>query len=128
MGGRTEMDQGRFRALLERERAQLEDLREGLSDATQAVDTQTAADPGAGGHIADAGSEMFERSRDLSIVEDLEAQLVEVSHAMHRIAQGTFGRCEACGREIGVERLEARPMARFCIEDQREAEREAHLR
>lgn len=121
------MDQGRYRALLQRERTRLEDLREGLSDATQAVDTQTAADPGAGGHIADAGSETFERSRDLSIVEDLEAQLVEVAHAMQRIAHGTYGRCEACGGEIGFERLEARPSARFCLDDQREAEREAHL-
>jgi DnaK suppressor protein len=71
---------------------------------------------------------MFERSRDLSIVEDLEAQLTEVDHAIHRIEQGTFGRCEACGREIGTERLRARPAARFCLDDQREAEREAHLR
>lgn len=121
------MDQGRYRTLLERERARLEDLRDGLSDATQAIDTQTAADPGAGGHIADAGSEMFERSRDLSIVEDLEAQLVEVAHAMHRIAHGTYGRCEACGGAIGSDRLEARPSARFCLDDQRAAEREAHL-
>jgi DnaK suppressor protein len=122
------MDERRFRALLEDERARLRGLREGLTEATQPVEQETAADPAAGGHLADAGSEMFERSRDLSIVEDLEAQLTEVDHAIHRIEQGTFGRCEACGREIGTERLRARPAARFCLDDQREAEREAHLR
>jgi RNA polymerase-binding transcription factor DksA len=121
------VDEARFRTLLEDERMRLEGLRDGLSEATQTVERETAADPGAGGHLADAGSEMFERSRDLSIVEDIEAGLVEVSHAMERIERGTYGRCEACGREIGGERLEARPAARFCLDDQREAEREAHL-
>jgi RNA polymerase-binding transcription factor DksA len=122
------MDERGIRALLEEERTRLQRLREGLSEATQPVEPETAADPGAGGHLADVGSEMFERSRDLSIVEDLEAQLVEIDHAVSRIEHGTYGRCEACGREIDVERLQARPATRFCLEDQREAEREAHLR
>lgn len=122
------MNEGRYRALLEDERTRLQGLREGLSEATQPIEHETAADQSAGGHLADVGSEMFERSRDLSIVEDLEAQLIEVGHAMDRLEQGTYGRCEACGRQIDPERLRARPWARFCLDDQREAEREAHLR
>jgi RNA polymerase-binding transcription factor DksA len=122
------MDERLIRGLLEDERTRLQSLREGLSEAAQPVEPETAADPAAGGHLADAGSEMFERSRDLSIVEDLEGQLVEVDHAVSRIEHGTYGRCEACGREIDAERLRARPAARFCLEDQRQAEREAHLR
>jgi DnaK suppressor protein len=122
------MDEGRIRALLEDERTRLEGLREALSEATQPVEAETAADPAAGGHLADAGSEMFERSRDLSIVEDVEGQLAEVNHAVSRIEHGTYGRCEACGRQIDEERLEARPATRFCLDDQRQAEREAHLR
>lgn len=121
------MDERRYRIVLSEERTRLEGLRDGLSEATQPVEHETGVDPGAGGHLADAGSEMFERSRDLSIVEDLDSQIVEVDHAMQRIEHGTYGRCEACGREIGVDRLEARPAARFCLDDQREAEREAHL-
>ena len=122
------MDERGIRAVLDDERARLEGLREGLSEAAQPVEAETAADPGAGGHLADAGSEMFDRSRDLSIVEDIDAQLTEVDHAISRVEHGTYGRCEACGREIGAERLQARPATRFCLEDQREAEREAHLR
>jgi RNA polymerase-binding transcription factor DksA len=123
------MDDRRIRAFLEDERTRLEGLREGLSDAAaQPVGSEMTADPGAGGHLADAGSEMFDRSRDLSIVEDVEAQLTEVDHAVSRIEHGTYGRCEACGREIDAARLQARPAARFCLEDQQEAEREAHLR
>jgi RNA polymerase-binding transcription factor DksA len=122
------MDEPKYRALLEDERARLVDLRDSLSEAAEPVERETAADPGAGGHLADAGSELFDRSRDLSIVEDFDAQLAEIEHAIGRLEQGTYGRCQVCGRPIGAERLAARPMTRFCIDDQKEAEREAHLR
>jgi RNA polymerase-binding protein DksA len=122
------MDAQGYRALLEAERARLLELRDGLAQGAVAVEMETAADPAAGGHLADAGSEMFERSRDLSIVEDFQSLLGEIDHAMGRLDAGSYGRCEACGREIGEERLAARPMARFCIDDQKQAEREAHLR
>jgi len=122
------MDERRARTLLEAERARLLELRDGLAETTEPVDRGSGADPGAGGHLADAGSELFELSRDLSIVEDFEAQLTEIDHAFDRLEAGTYGRCEACGREIGHDRLVARPMARFCIDDQKQAEREAHVR
>lgn len=116
-----------YRALLERERSRLEELREGLTEATEDVEREPTGDPASGGHPADAGSEVFERSRDLSIVQDFEAQLSDIEHALDRVASGTYGRCEACGTEIDPERLAARPAARFCLDDQKEAEREMHL-
>lgn len=116
-----------FRSVLEQERSRLLGLRGGLTEATEDVEREPTGDPSTGGHQADAGSEMFERSRDLSIVQDIEGQLADIDHALGRLEGGTFGRCEACGREIGAERLAARPAARFCIEDQEAAEREAHL-
>jgi len=44
--------------------------------------------------------------------------------AAHRLDRGTYGTCQACGRPIGDERLEALPATRFCVEDQAKAERE----
>ncbi|MGH9277435.1 MAG: TraR/DksA C4-type zinc finger protein, partial [Acidimicrobiales bacterium] len=35
--------------------------------------------------------------------------------------------CEACGRSIGEERLEAMPATRLCLHDQVEAERQARI-
>jgi RNA polymerase-binding transcription factor DksA len=122
------MDERSARTLLEAERSRLIDLRDGLADTGEPVERGSGADPGAGGHLADAGSELFERSRDLSIVEDFETQLTEIDHAIDRLEAGAYGRCEACGREIGDDRLTARRMARFCIDDQKQAEREAHVR
>jgi RNA polymerase-binding transcription factor DksA len=76
-------------------------------------------------HQADLGTETFNRERDLSILENLEAELVDVEHALARLDEGTYGLCEACGRPIGDARLEALPAARFCMDDQALAEREA---
>ncbi len=38
----------------------------------------------------------------------------EVVGALNRIAEGTFGRCERCGAEIGSDRLREVPYARHC--------------
>ena len=116
------------RELLERERVRLLGLRENLTEATEDAEHESPGDPSAGGHIADAGSELFERSRDLSIVEDLEAQVADIEHATARLANGSYGSCEACGKPIDADRLAARPAARFCLEDQQVAEREVHVR
>ena len=121
-------DADRYRTLLDEERSRLTELKGSLTEVTEDVEHEPTGDPSAGGHVADAGSEVFERSRDLSIVQDLDAQLVDVEHAFARIENGTYGTCEACGRPIGAERLDARPAARFCLEDQRGAEREVRVR
>ena len=39
----------------------------------------------------------------------------EILAARERVASGTYGICEVCGRPIGDARLEARPTARRCI-------------
>jgi DnaK suppressor protein len=121
-------DMDGHRELLARERVRLLGLKENLTEATEDVEPQPSGEPGAGGHVADAGSELFERSRDLSIVQDLDAQLADIEHAMARLTNGSYGTCEACGAPIDAERLAARPAARFCLDDQQEAEREVHVR
>ena len=76
-------------------------------------------------HQADLGTETFDRERDLSILEQVEAELSDVEHALERLENGSYGTCEACGRPIDEARLEAQPATRFCVDDQAAAEREA---
>jgi RNA polymerase-binding transcription factor DksA len=78
-------------------------------------------------HQADVGTETFEREKDLSILEQVEAELADVEHALRRLDDGTYGTCEVCGRPIPEERLEAIPTARLCLEHQAEAEREVRM-
>ncbi len=76
-------------------------------------------------HPADVGTETFDRERDISILGEIEGELADVEHALRRLDDGTYGRCEACGKPIDTARLEAMPAARFCVDDQASAEREA---
>ena len=78
-------------------------------------------------HQADMGTETFEREKDLSILEQVEAELSDVEHALRRLDDGTYGTCEVCGKVIPDERLEAIPTARLCLEHQAEAEREVRM-
>ncbi|MBV9411163.1 MAG: TraR/DksA C4-type zinc finger protein [Acidimicrobiia bacterium] len=76
-------------------------------------------------HQADVGTETFEREKDLSILEQVDAELTDVEYALKRLDDGTYGTCEVDGKPIPEERLEAMPAARLCLEHQAEAEREA---
>lgn len=69
-----------------------------------------------GDGFADAAAATAERSELLSIVENLRTMLVDVDQALARTHDGTYGRCESCGKEIGADRMEFRPTSRFCIE------------
>jgi DnaK suppressor protein len=53
--------------------------------------------------------------------------LDKIEKALHKIEDGTFGRCEECDEEIQVKRLEARPETTLCIrckEDQERVEKD----
>ena len=122
------MDPDVARRRLDEENARLTDIRdrfdeEGLTTETEGQSLGELS--GADQHQADVGTETFNRERDLSILEQVEAELADVSHALRRLDEGTYGTCEACGKPIGDERLEALPATRFCLEDQAVAEREA---
>lgn len=67
-------------------------------------------------HPADLGTHCFEEDVALSLVENEEQIIAEVNTALERIEQRTFGRCEACGKEIARQRPQALPYARNCID------------
>jgi len=78
-------------------------------------------------HQADTGTETFEREKDLSILEQVEAELADVEHALRRLDEGSYGTCEIDGKPIPEDRLEAVPATRLCLEHQAEAEREVRF-
>jgi RNA polymerase-binding protein DksA len=65
----------------------------------------------------------FDRELDEGLEEGAQQTLAQIDRALARIDDGSYGTCERCGRPIGAERLQARPWATLCIEDQRRAGR-----
>jgi DnaK suppressor protein len=53
--------------------------------------------------------------------------LRDVTSALQRIEEGSYGACERCGEAISEKRLDALPFARHCIDCQRLVEQEARL-
>ena len=122
------MDPDEARRRLEAERDRLLGVRETFADEhlndeseSDNVSELSSIDQ----HQADLGTETFEREKDMSILEQIEAELADVDHALHRLDDGTYGTCEVDGKPIPEERLEAMPATRFCLEHQVQAEREA---
>jgi RNA polymerase-binding transcription factor DksA len=66
-------------------------------------------------HPADPASAEYEEQVTIGLLETEAELLAEVTDALDRIEQGTFGRCENCGRAITRERLDALPYARYCL-------------
>jgi RNA polymerase-binding transcription factor DksA len=80
---------------------------------------------GYGDHLADDATEVFEREKDLGLEQTLEGHLRQVEHALARIEQGAYGRCEQCGRAIAPARLDAMPEATLCIDCKAREEEQA---
>jgi RNA polymerase-binding transcription factor DksA len=75
--------------------------------------------------LSDLGTETLERTKELSIVRDLAAQVDEIERAQERLERGEYGVCQACGEPIAPPRLDAKPATRFCLADQTAVERNA---
>jgi RNA polymerase-binding transcription factor DksA len=122
------MDADEARRRLEAERERLTHVRddfdvENLTDESE--DENLSELSAVDQHQADVGTETFEREKDISILEQVDAELTDVEYALKRLDDGTYGTCEVDGKPIPEERLEAMPAARLCLEHQAEAEREA---
>jgi RNA polymerase-binding transcription factor DksA len=67
-------------------------------------------------HMADLGSDTFEHEVNLGLLETERQVLGDIAAALDRIENGTYGKCENCGKEIPRERLQALPYVRYCIQ------------
>ena len=64
---------------------------------------------------SDFGLELRTRDRERKL-------LKKIQQSLHRIENGSYGYCEETGEEIGLSRLEARPVATLCLEAQERRE------
>lgn len=81
---------------------------------------------GYGQHMADAGTDTFDRDFALSLVSSEQEALSEIEAAIKRIHDGTYGICESTQKPIAKERLLAVPFTRYSAEAQKDVERHSH--
>jgi RNA polymerase-binding protein DksA len=63
----------------------------------------------------DLSFEYETRERDSALQAVESRQLQQIEDALQRLAAGTYGQCETCGRSIAAERLQVLPYAALCV-------------
>ena len=66
-------------------------------------------------HMADVGTDNFEREQTLSFIQSDNAILLLIEEALARIKTGTYGTCEDCGCTIPKARLNVLPYTASCV-------------
>jgi len=110
-------DLTRFKQLLETQRDQL------LGNAKKALSGDIHLDPDDFPDEIDTASSEVGLAFIGRLRERERGLLNKINAALEKIEQGTFGECEQCGEEIGIKRLEARPVAELCIDCKAEQEK-----
>lgn len=110
---------------LEPVEAELRADRENLLRQVGELEARQAGEEDSNGYDDEGEPETatYERERDLSLLENARDLLDKVDRALAKIADGTYGVCESCGKAIEAARLKALPHASLCISCKRKEER-----
>ncbi len=116
-------DTAQYRTRIEAERTRLlEELHQRNEEIAESSDPLDPERGGMGNHPADIANDTEEAEKDLGLRENTQQLLDQVDHALARLAAGTYGICENCGKPIPAARLEARPFATLDVECQEKLE------
>jgi RNA polymerase-binding transcription factor DksA len=116
-----------YRLLIDLRSHVLESLGQHSEETLKRSAKEDAGDlSGYGQHMADAGTDTFDRDFALSLVSSEQDALSEVEAAIKRVRDGTYGICELTGKPIGKDRLLAVPFTRYSAEAQKELEKTQH--
>jgi len=109
-------------------RTTLEQLLRELDAATQTLEGEGAGESSELSHVTqhpgDVGTDLADADREAALIEAAGERRAEVVAALARLDDGTYGACVDCGKPVDKERLEFRPEAARCLDDQRRHEAE----
>jgi DnaK suppressor protein len=104
-----------YAALLDERVAQAQSQQTALATAVEDMRVARSLTFADDEHDPEGSMVSLDQARDTALLERTERTLTELLAAQQRLASGTYGVCELCGRDIPPERLLARPEARLCV-------------
>lgn len=112
-----------YKALVDLRTRVLEGLQLHSRDTLKRSSKEDSGDlSGYGQHMADAGTDTFDRDFALSLLSSEQDALFEIEEAIQRIIKGGYGICEITNVPISKERLKAVPFTRYSLEGQKQLE------
>ena len=114
----NEQERGRIEELLLRERKHILDNIEHFDERLQDLRDRAGELSLYRFHPADVGTESHEQEQDFMLTSVEGRRLYQIDEALQRLYKTPedFGKCEVCGRDIGMERLEVIPETNLCAE------------
>jgi RNA polymerase-binding transcription factor DksA len=105
------------------------ELREQLLRQMNGLAKESAEEmPGYSLHMADSGTDNFDRDFALSLLSSDQDAVYEIEEALKRIEKKTYGVCELTGKPIPKMRLNAIPWTRFTVGAQAQLEHDGALK
>ena len=114
-GSPSPSDRRDAEAALAAERDQTEARLASLERAYEEIVAYSDGTPPDDEHDPEGATVGWERAQLSALRDQARAHLGELEAAAQRLRDGSYGRCESCGRSIGAERLLARPATRRCV-------------
>ncbi len=109
-------DMLKFKKILEAQRDEL------LGNAQKTITGEIHLDPDDFPDEIDAASSEMNLAFQGRLRERERGLINKIQQALRKIEEGVYGECEACGEEISLKRIEARPVAELCIDCKAEQE------
>ncbi len=111
------MDNKRKKELIEllnlMKEEKLKEIKQNASDMESIDNFQNDA-----GDSADAATNMYDKELHMDITEKNKKLLIDIEEALKKTENGSYGKCERCGKDISIERLKVLPFAKLCIKCQ----------
>ena len=106
----TKKEMEKYRRLLDDKKASLSAELAKTRSAEEETTEESTQD------IADRAVSSYTREFLYSLTDGERSTLLLIDEALGRIDDGSYGKCEECGQDIGIERLKARPVTTLCID------------
>ncbi len=68
-----------------------------------------------GKRVGDGTSEAVERLATTAMARSIHNSIADIDRALEKLEEGTYGRCDRCGRDIAPARIEALPASTRCV-------------
>lgn len=104
------LDLDEIETRLRERRAELQDRLAGF-----AAPPERGSDLGFGKRVGDGTLEAVDRLNAIGVGNTLTVTVERIDRALARLADGTYGTCEVCGRDIPAARLRAAPESTVCV-------------
>ncbi len=103
-----------LRSRLEEEQKRLREELAQLETTSQSAEERREGSPF--GKREEEAEESLALEKRVALERRISGALAEVEQAIHKFNTGTYGLCDACGKPIAADRLEALPQAALCLD------------